>query len=102
VFVFADDSYGFASNGTYYAADGSFYDFITGEYISPEGVTSYFSPDWSGSSSTSTTSATSSINTSSGDKTNDGYSSLSRMFDTTYHLTLVMLGLATVPFLHIY
>ncbi len=41
-YLFSDDSFGFLSNGTYYAADGTFVDFKDGYYSSADGTTGTF------------------------------------------------------------
>ena len=41
---FSDQSYGYLSNGTYYAADGTFVDYTAGYYSSADGSTGTFAP----------------------------------------------------------
>ncbi|KAL6720057.1 hypothetical protein ACLMJK_001978 [Lecanora helva] len=41
---FSDESFGFVSNGTYYAADGTFVDYDEGYYSSADGSTGTFAP----------------------------------------------------------
>ena len=43
-FLFPDESFGYLSNSTYYAADGTFVDFGEGTYSSLDGSTGTFAP----------------------------------------------------------
>lgn len=43
-YVFSDQSFGYVSNGTYYAADGTLVDYAAGYYSSTDGSTGTFAP----------------------------------------------------------